>query len=34
MEIVEGKDQPKDKPTDPNDQLVGKTGALLLRLCE
>ena len=34
MEIVEGKDRPKDKPIDPNDRLVGKTGALLLRLCE
>eukprot|EP00559_Dactyliosolen_fragilissimus_P002711 CAMPEP_0184872744 /NCGR_PEP_ID=MMETSP0580-20130426/41459_1 /TAXON_ID=1118495 /ORGANISM="Dactyliosolen fragilissimus" /LENGTH=665 /DNA_ID=CAMNT_0027375583 /DNA_START=1012 /DNA_END=3007 /DNA_ORIENTATION=+ len=34
MEIVEGKDRPKDQPTDSNDRLVGKTGALLLRLCE
>eukprot|EP00559_Dactyliosolen_fragilissimus_P003377 CAMPEP_0184856392 /NCGR_PEP_ID=MMETSP0580-20130426/1583_1 /TAXON_ID=1118495 /ORGANISM="Dactyliosolen fragilissimus" /LENGTH=75 /DNA_ID=CAMNT_0027351401 /DNA_START=14 /DNA_END=238 /DNA_ORIENTATION=- len=34
MEIVEGKDRLKDKPIDPNDRLVGKTRALLLRLCK
>ena len=34
VEIIEGEDRPKDKVIDPNDRLVDKTGALLLRLCE
>ena len=32
MEMVEGKDRPKERAVDPNDKEVGKTGALLLRL--
>ena len=34
MEMVEGKDRPKDRTIDPNDKKVGKTGALLLRICQ
>ena len=34
VEIIEGEDRPKDKAINPNDRLVDKTGALLLRLCE
>ena len=32
IELVEGKDSPRDRPKDPNDAAIGKTGALLLRM--
>ena len=34
MEMVEGKDTPKERSVDPNENKIGKTGALLLRLCQ
>ena len=34
IEIVEGKDHPKELEQDENDKKIGKTGALLLRLCK
>ena len=32
VEIVEGKDHPKEIPADPNDRQYGKTGGLLMRI--
>ena len=32
VELREGKDAPKEKPTDPQEEKIGKTGCLLLRL--
>ena len=33
IELVEGKDSPRERPKDPNESLLGKMGALLLRMC-